>query len=286
MSLAVAVGPFFDSSVNSLLHLPETMEKISLPPSARRHDDEEEERSLESVPAVDILETAEEYTFIVDVPGLSKADVQVALEEGSKSLVIRGGGKRRRDEEEGCRYLRLERRGPTKFCRRFRMPEDSNSAAISAKCENGQGVNPSGIAAGLRTLSRLDTRNWTRSCQIPTRSQQEYGTAAIVTGIRLRSRRNPVAIARRIPIAIVSEIWGDHGRMPDASRPNARLPGQQRGRWVGDGVRGQLRGCRSAAGREEARGWSRGELRLQERRKEKKVSLKSGIKKNDVELSP
>ncbi|XP_042404177.1 18.6 kDa class III heat shock protein-like [Zingiber officinale] len=137
MSLAVAVGPFFDSSVNSLLHLPETMEKISLPPSARRHDDEEEERSLESVPAVDILETAEEYTFIVDVPGLSKADVQVALEEGSKSLVIRGGGKRRRDEEEGCRYLRLERRGPTKFCRRFRMPEDSNSAAISAKCENG-----------------------------------------------------------------------------------------------------------------------------------------------------
>ncbi|XP_042404178.1 18.6 kDa class III heat shock protein-like [Zingiber officinale] len=134
--MSFAVGPFFDSAVHSLLHLPETLEKISsLPPSARRHDDDDEERSL--VPAVDILETAKEYTFIMDVPGLSKANVQVTLEEDGKSLVIRGGGKRKRDEEEGCRYLRLERRGPIKFCRRFRMPEDSNSAAISAKCENG-----------------------------------------------------------------------------------------------------------------------------------------------------
>ncbi|KAG6495999.1 18.6 kDa class III heat shock protein-like [Zingiber officinale] len=122
MSLAADMGPFFDSAVHSLLHLPETLEKISsLPPSARRHDDDDKERSHESIPAVDILETAKEHTFIVDVPGLSKANVQVTLEEGGKSLVIRGSGKRKRDEEEGCRYLRLERRGPTKFCRRFHM---------------------------------------------------------------------------------------------------------------------------------------------------------------------
>lgn len=141
--MSLAVGRFFDSAAHNLLHLPETLEKISFPLSARRHNSsrgrraaEEEERSLESVP-VDILETAKEYTFIIDVPGLSKTNVQVTLEEDDKFLVIRGGGKRKRDEEEGCRYLRLERRAPTKFCRIFRMPEDSNSAAISAKCENG-----------------------------------------------------------------------------------------------------------------------------------------------------
>ncbi|KAG6506673.1 hypothetical protein ZIOFF_032000 [Zingiber officinale] len=81
----------------------------------------------------------------------------------------------------------------------------------------------------------------------------------ITAGIRRGRNRdwNPAAIARRIPVAIVSEIWRDHGRIPAASRPNARLPGQQWGRSVGDGARGQLRGCRSAAGHEEARGWSR-----------------------------
>lgn len=143
--MSLAVGTFFDSAVHNLLCLPETLEKISLPRSARLHDssrarraadDEQRQSSLEIVP-VDILETDKEYTFIIDVPGLSKANVQVTLEEDDKLLVVRGGGKRKRDEEEGCRYLRLERRAPTKFCRKFLMPQDSNAAAISAKCENG-----------------------------------------------------------------------------------------------------------------------------------------------------
>ncbi|WOL06522.1 hypothetical protein Cni_G15256 [Canna indica] len=143
--MSLAVDPaLFDSAVHHLLHIPETLEKLAFPASSRAngHAHRESgrdgaERGLGSVP-VDILESAKEYTFILDVPGLSKSDVQVTLED-EKILVIKGGGKRKREEgeEEGCRCLRLERRAPTKFSRKFRLPEDANSSAITAKCENG-----------------------------------------------------------------------------------------------------------------------------------------------------
>lgn len=54
-------------------------------------------------------------------------------------MVIRSNGKRKREdgEEEGCKYIRLERRVPRKLLRKFKLPEDANASAISAKCENG-----------------------------------------------------------------------------------------------------------------------------------------------------
>lgn len=59
--------------------------------------------------------------------------------EEENTLVVRSGGKRKREEaeEEGCKYLRLERRAPQKLLRKFRLPENANAAAITAKCENG-----------------------------------------------------------------------------------------------------------------------------------------------------
>ncbi|XP_020594286.1 17.4 kDa class III heat shock protein-like, partial [Phalaenopsis equestris] len=66
--------------------------------------------------------------------------VKVTLED-EKILVIRSNGKRKRDEgeEEGCKYLRLERKllAPLRFTRKFRLPEDSNPLGITAKCEDG-----------------------------------------------------------------------------------------------------------------------------------------------------
>lgn len=63
---------------------------------------------------------------------------QVTVED-ENTLVVRSGGKRKREEgeEEGCKYLRLERRTPQKLLRKFRLPENVNVSAISAKCENG-----------------------------------------------------------------------------------------------------------------------------------------------------
>ncbi|VFQ80723.1 unnamed protein product [Cuscuta campestris] len=87
---------------------------------------------------VDILDTSKEYIFYLDVPGLSKSDIQVAVEDGD-TLVIKSAGKRKREdgEDEGCKYLRLERKAAQKLMRRFRLPENCNASAVTAKCENG-----------------------------------------------------------------------------------------------------------------------------------------------------
>lgn len=59
--------------------------------------------------------------------------------EDENTLVIKSNRKRKRQdsEDEGCKYLRLERRAPQKFLRKFRLPENANVSAITAKCENG-----------------------------------------------------------------------------------------------------------------------------------------------------
>lgn len=59
--------------------------------------------------------------------------------EDENTLVIRSSGKRKREdgEEDGCKYIRLERKIPLKVLRKFRLPENANVSAITAKCENG-----------------------------------------------------------------------------------------------------------------------------------------------------
>ncbi|KAK9099595.1 hypothetical protein Syun_026640 [Stephania yunnanensis] len=113
------------SAVNELIHLPETIEKLL-------------RRACDATAAVDILDTPDNLIFYIDVPGLSKSDIRVTVEE-ENTLVIKSNGKRKREEgeEEGCKYVRLERCGSTKFVRKFRLPENSNAAAVTAKCENG-----------------------------------------------------------------------------------------------------------------------------------------------------
>ncbi|KAL2336372.1 hypothetical protein Fmac_010818 [Flemingia macrophylla] len=123
------------AAVNNLFNLPETVEKFMFPSS--RAYDQHETSGVSSIP-VDILDTAKEYVFVMDVPGVSKYEIQVTVED-ENILVIRSNGKRKRQdgEDEGCKYLRLERRGPQNLLRKFRLPENADVAAITAKCENG-----------------------------------------------------------------------------------------------------------------------------------------------------
>ncbi|KAB2611003.1 17.4 kDa class III heat shock protein-like [Pyrus ussuriensis x Pyrus communis] len=121
--------------VNQLLNFPEAIEKFMFP--SRAHKTDNEIKGVSSIP-VDILDTPKEYIFFLDVPGLSKSDVQVTVED-ENTLVIRSNGKRKREdgEEEGCKYIRLERRAAQKLLRKFRLPDNANVGAINAKCENG-----------------------------------------------------------------------------------------------------------------------------------------------------
>ncbi|XWS20016.1 hypothetical protein CRYUN_Cryun31cG0065400 [Craigia yunnanensis] len=115
---------------------PENIEKFMFP-SWTQDSHENENKGFSSIPA-DILDTPKEFIFYLDVPGLSKSDIQVTV-ENENTLVIKSGGKRKREEveEEGCKYIRLERKPPQKLMRKFRLPENANVSAITAKCENG-----------------------------------------------------------------------------------------------------------------------------------------------------
>ncbi|CAL5019905.1 unnamed protein product [Urochloa decumbens] len=149
----------FDTAVTSLLHLPEVLDRLAAADGDRRsgghhgshHHGHARLHGLGGAGAggapVDIVESPGEYSFLLDVPGFSKSDIQVTLEEEDRVLVMKGGsgnnsnGKRKREEEEegeGCRYIRLERRAsPRSFVRKFRLPEDADTGGIAARCENG-----------------------------------------------------------------------------------------------------------------------------------------------------
>lgn len=122
--------------VNHLLNFPEAVGKFVFP-NSRSHDSTNGAKGASNIP-VDILDTPKEFVFYMDVPRLSKSDVQVTVED-ENTLVIRSNGKRKREEgeEEGCKYLRLERRPPQNLMRKFRLPDNCNLSAITAKCENG-----------------------------------------------------------------------------------------------------------------------------------------------------
>ncbi|GJT23911.1 17.4 kDa class III heat shock protein [Tanacetum coccineum] len=125
--------------VSHLLDVPDTIGKVIFPSNGSHHESRNVESKGGNIP-VDIADTPKEYVLYLDVPGLSKSDIQVTVEE-ENLLVVKSNGKRKRDEkdeeEEGCKYLRLERRPQKNLVRKFRLPENCNMSAISAKCENG-----------------------------------------------------------------------------------------------------------------------------------------------------
>ncbi|KAF7091471.1 hypothetical protein CFC21_094045 [Triticum aestivum] len=150
----------FAPAVAGLVHLPEVLERLAAADADHRdhahhhaahghgHGHGHPRAQIGGVGGgapVDIVETPGEYAFLLDVPGLSKSDIQVTLEEDNvlvmKSASNGGGanGKRKREEEEAdCRYIRLERRAsPRSFARKFRLPEDADAGAVAARCENG-----------------------------------------------------------------------------------------------------------------------------------------------------
>lgn len=68
-------------AINHLFGLPETIEKLILPIS-RSGEGNNESRggggSNNNIP-IDILESSKEYIFYLDIPGISKSDIQVFI---------------------------------------------------------------------------------------------------------------------------------------------------------------------------------------------------------------
>ncbi|MEA2599187.1 MAG: hypothetical protein QOF89_179 [Acidobacteriota bacterium] len=85
------------------------------------------------VPPVDIQETGDGYRLQAELPGLTRDDIQITLENN----VLRLSGERKFEKDaqkEG--YHRIERTYGS-FARSFALPQQVNGEAVQAAFENG-----------------------------------------------------------------------------------------------------------------------------------------------------
>ncbi|XWS26448.1 hypothetical protein CRYUN_Cryun26dG0033400 [Craigia yunnanensis] len=124
----------FDSpllhTVQHMMNLPDDAEKTPNAPSRTYVRDA---KAMAATPA-DIKEYPKSYVFIVDMPGLKSGDIKVQVEDDNVLLI--SGERKREEEKEGAKYVRMERR-VGKFMRKFVLPENANTDAISAVCQDG-----------------------------------------------------------------------------------------------------------------------------------------------------
>ncbi|KAK7383350.1 hypothetical protein VNO78_29027 [Psophocarpus tetragonolobus] len=90
-------------------------------------------KAMAATPA-DIKEYPNSYVFEIDMPGLKSGDVKVQVEDDN--VLVISGERKREEEKEGAKYLRMERR-VGKFMRKFVLPENANTDAVSAVCQDG-----------------------------------------------------------------------------------------------------------------------------------------------------
>jgi HSP20 family protein len=84
-------------------------------------------------PVVDIKENEDNFVIYADLPGVSKEDIEIAME--SNVLTIKGERKKHHDAKHKG-YFRSERVIGT-FYRRFTLPETADANNIKAKTEKG-----------------------------------------------------------------------------------------------------------------------------------------------------
>lgn len=91
-----------------------------------------EDRGHDFTPACDIIESESEYKILLDLPGLTKKEINIALKE--QVLTIKG--ERIEEIDEGESYRRQERSTGV-FSRSFALPENVNAAETDARFRNG-----------------------------------------------------------------------------------------------------------------------------------------------------
>ncbi len=100
----------------------------------RRGDSGEETMTVaEWAPLVDIIEENNEYLVRAELPGLTRSDIKVTMEN---SVLTVTGERKLEKEEKGRRYHRIER-AYGNFARSFTLPEDADSSKINANFRDG-----------------------------------------------------------------------------------------------------------------------------------------------------
>jgi HSP20 family protein len=85
------------------------------------------------VPTVDVIEQKDHYVLKADLPGIDRKDIEIIFEDGA--LTLKGERSESTDSEHDG-YKRVERSYGA-FQRTFRMPDNIDADAITAKSEQG-----------------------------------------------------------------------------------------------------------------------------------------------------
>lgn len=90
-----------------------------------------EDKGHDFTPDCDIIESEEEFVIKLDLPGLSKEEINLALKD--RVLTVKG---ERADDVDNQSYRRQERSTGV-FSRSFALPENVNTAEIDARSSHG-----------------------------------------------------------------------------------------------------------------------------------------------------
>jgi HSP20 family protein len=85
------------------------------------------------IPAMDLVETDEDFVLRADLPGLSEGDVNIELED---SVLTVSGERKSEHEERKEGYYRVERASGA-FSRSLTLPEGVNPEGIKASFDRG-----------------------------------------------------------------------------------------------------------------------------------------------------
>ncbi len=84
-------------------------------------------------PAVDIVESPDAYTLTADLPGLTRSDVNLTVEDGVLTLT----GERKSEHSESKEFGHRYERAHGKFSRSFELGTGVDTGKIKAEFKNG-----------------------------------------------------------------------------------------------------------------------------------------------------
>lgn len=120
-------------------------------------------RSFTHLPAMDIREKDDCYILEMDLPGYDEKDIQINVDGGTLSIEskleeenTRDANDEKKAKKEGVFLLR--ERQTASFSRSFKLPENADSAGISASFKNGVlGLNMKKKAQAQKRLIQINT---------------------------------------------------------------------------------------------------------------------------------
>jgi HSP20 family protein len=84
-------------------------------------------------PALDVVETETQYTVTVDLPGVAKEDVKVAIDGQRVSIEAQAAAAEKKDGER----VVYSERPAVRYARSFALPVEIDQAASQARLEHG-----------------------------------------------------------------------------------------------------------------------------------------------------